>query len=361
MKLLKSELTPPLVAIIFLLGLVSSAWCEGTITLNRVQQRYPWNGCVDIDYTIEGVEYPSDYTLTFTITADVAQEFVASTFLRYAPCDLPMDNGTHRVTWDAPADGAVFLSRSVSVKASLAYQPITEAQADYMIVDLSNGTTSCPVRYARNVDPAAFNLDLYKTDKLVLKRVRKTEGDFFLGLFEFTNGQISHLNPTVAGWKTDPLKAVGVPYTTAQSSILDKLNARTLYKDAAISTFAFSPEAAWEYACRAGTTTAYSFGDDASVLGEYAWYVDTSDQMRHPVGMLKANPWGFYDMHGNVAEWCAELWDPPNTRSRVDRGGRYKSPAANCKSESREGNWAGDITHYGDQIGYRAYIPASVE
>ncbi len=112
-------------------------------------------------------------------------------------------------------------------------------------------------------------------------------------------------------------------------------------------------EAEWEYACRAGTTTAYHFGDDPAQLGEYAWYYENSDEKYHRVGQKKPNPWGLYDMHGNVAEWVLDqyvpdayqqfvgrtvrdpLFVPMTLYPRVVRGGGWDSDAEACRSAAR--------------------------
>jgi formylglycine-generating enzyme required for sulfatase activity len=115
-------------------------------------------------------------------------------------------------------------------------------------------------------------------------------------------------------------------------------------------------EAEWEYAARAGTTTAYSFGDVADDLDRYGWYAENADAETHPVGTKEPNPWGLHDMHGNVAEWTLDefaadryaalapgpqqAWAivnwPQQLYPRVVRGGSWLDEADRCRSAARQ-------------------------
>ena len=97
-------------------------------------------------------------------------------------------------------------------------------------------------------------------------------------------------------------------------------------------------EAEWEYACRAGTTTAYSFGDDPATLGEYAWYGKNSDFKYQKVGKKKPNPWGLHDMHGNVIEWVLDQYDP-NYYSQSPAANPWNKATKPYPHSARGGSW----------------------
>lgn len=137
---------------------------------------------------------------------------------------------------------------------------------------------------------------------------------------------------------------------------MTQLSARTFCNWLSTKTgryYRLPTEAEWEYACRAGTKTAYSFGDDPAKLGDYAWNYDNSGEKYHPVGKKKPNPWGLYDMHGNVAEWVLDqhttdfygsfgaeaavnplAW-PKTEWSRVVRGGSWQDDPELLRSAAR--------------------------
>ncbi|GCA90637.1 formylglycine-generating enzyme family protein [Microcystis aeruginosa] len=134
-------------------------------------------------------------------------------------------------------------------------------------------------------------------------------------------------------------------------------------------TYRLPTEAEWEYACRAGTTTRFYFGDDANQLGDYAWYDGNSQQTIHPVGQKKPNAWGLYDMSGNVWEWCEDnsaynyigaptdgsAWlTDEHDYPRLRGGSWYFSPDS-CRSAYRAYNDRRDVISF---VGFRVVCGA---
>jgi formylglycine-generating enzyme required for sulfatase activity len=135
-------------------------------------------------------------------------------------------------------------------------------------------------------------------------------------------------------------------------------------------------EAEWEYACRAGTQTAYFFGSDASKLGDYAWFDKNSGGHPQPVAQKRPNPWGLYDMVGNVWQWCNDFYKvdyyqespPENPRgpkegeNKVVRGGAWKFSGDNCRSGYRYNEAPGyvDVCFGYDIYGFRCVRSAPV-
>ena len=172
-------------------------------------------------------------------------------------------------------------------------------------------------------------------------RVRITK-PFYLSAHEVTQAQYNRVmgnNPSRSQGPTKPVEMV---------SWNDAVEFCRRLSEQERKEYRLPTEAEWEYACRVGTTTSYSCGDNVSQLGEYAWYSDNSGNTIHAVGEKLPNAWGLYDMHGNVFEWCRDwgkpygsqnvLIDPAGPASgshRVLRGGSFSSLPRLVRSANR--------------------------
>ena len=160
-----------------------------------------------------------------------------------------------------------------------------------------------------------------------------TLSEFWIGKTEITNDQYRHFDSKHQGDANLP--AIDVSWDEAE---------------AACKNFGgrLPTEAEWEYAARAGSKTAWSFGDEEKNLPEYAWYDGNSGDTLHPVAMKKPNAWGLHDMHGNVWEWVAD-WNAPYISGSqtnptgpkagddcVLRGGAFNVPPGGLRSACRD-------------------------
>ena len=333
-----------------------------------VRQIRPWQGLVEIAYDLTADVKPREgrelQTVVVLQDGNGGKTYRTSNFTRKPT----YEKGRHALIWDAAADDVTLQSTNVIFSVS-----IEEIWPSYCVVDLSSGadSESCPTAYLSSEPEDGFNTEEYKTTKLVLKRVdagsfimgydqtdvshRVTlTKPFYMGLFEVTQKQwelVMGSNP--ARYKGDMRPIENVSYNMIRGSsagaqwpasnavdadsFLGRLRARTGV------AFDLPTEAQWEYACRAGTTTVYSYGDSAA--GAYMWYNDNSDSQTHEVGAKLPNPWGFYDLHGNVWEWCLDWYgdllfgvDPNGSSSgssRVERGGSCYNYASICTSSYR--------------------------
>jgi len=183
---------------------------------------------------------------------------------------------------------------------------------------------------------------------------------FYVGVTEVTQAQyeaVMGTNPSNFKDATNPVEMVSCNDAT---EFCKKLPEKTR------QAVRLPTEAEWEYACRAGTATAFSFGDTDSALGDYAWYNANSGGTTHPVGQKKPNAWGLFDMHGNVWEWCADWYgdypggavtDPTGPASggqRVLRGGAWYYSPVHCRAAYRLGGTPGNQPQ---SSGFRVVVP----
>ena len=374
------------------------------------RQRYPWNNLVDIDYTVEGVTNSQCYFIRISAT----DKLRGTTYPVNVP-GISAENGSHHVTWDPVLDGIELNSSNVVCSVVLCKCP-------YVVIDLSDGLAPGEerVKYLPDVPEGGWK-DEHKSTKLVLRRIPRgtfmmgspadepwrhsfenqhkvtLEEEYFMGVFEVTKEQ---WNMVESGWSPAysgefrPMDRVsyeeirgsvlgvrwpGARHVVDEYSFLCPLRART-----GISSMDLPTEAEWEYACRAGTTSAWNSGkgitgmNKCANLEEVGRYQDNRDDSRGggygehtAVGSYAPNAWGLYDMHGNVAEWCLDSWngmddydageatdphgpDSPNA-VRVLRGGHWSSNAEDCRSAARFSTFSSEEGegHYGLRLSCR--------
>lgn len=298
-----------------------------TVSNVKAQQRYPWNGLVDITYTISG----DVATMANPSIAIMAKDnksgctYLASTFEKKPS----LTAGTHVATWNPDADGLKINSTDVAFTVSL-----SDKASLYCLIDISGGSaaTKYPVTYLNEV-PSGGWTESHKKNYIVLRycpagtymmqgqrKVTLTKS-FYMGIFEVTQGQYKNvMGSSSRFWNMTgdyyPMAAAysairganDWPSSTAigANSFVGKLMAKTSPK---LSGIDLPTEAQWEYACRAGTVGELSSGKGLNPVNvkEVAGVLEGSIKT-DVVGSHKANPWGLYDMHGNAPEMCLDFF-----------------------------------------------------
>lgn len=198
---------------------------------------------------------------------------------------------------------------------------------------------------------------------------------FYLGMTEVTQAQWEAVMGT-RPWRGMEYAKDGPDHAATSVSWHDAVKFCAALSKKEGTLYRLPTEAEWEYACRAGTTTTFHFGNDASHLGDYAWFKANAEQAgewyAHPVGRKKPNPFGLYDIHGNVCEWCSDWYDvdyyatspdtdpmgPSNGTFRVFRGMSWRNPAKGCRSAARN---SGDPETGTNLVGFRVVRIATGE
>ena len=231
---------------------------------------------------------------------------------------------------------------------------ITNSTGMKLVLIHAGSFTMCSLGDA--LGPGPDNFDVYHEVAL--------SNSYYIGVYEVTQEQYEN----VTGKNPSKFKAARNPVETVswEDAVLFCKTLSDLPKEkAGERTYRLPTEAEWEYACRATSTTDYSFGDDVESLAEYAWFKETSGGKTHEVGEKKPNRWGLHDMFGNVFEWCEDWYanysavaetDPQGPvvgQKRVIRGGSNIHDSAACRSSSR-GICDPAVRH--DNVGFRVVL-----
>lgn len=298
------------------------------------RQRYPWNGKVDIAFEVVGdpaANVPDGKVAELSVKLTdraTGRTYTAATLTG----DTASTEGAHRLVWDLTAQGIeVYVPDAMF---SVAYEEIPLLPL-YRVIDVSGGSDAAryPVSFLDETPRDGWG-GADKTDWIVLRRIDGTNGVYYAGVFEVTEAQ---WDKVMGGTSTSTKPKAYVSYNTIRgdaatydwptseavdpTSFMGRLRQKT-----GLATLDLPSEAEWEQAARAGVATKWLCGDSETGLGDYAWYSANSGNTTHSVGMLRANAWGLYDVHGNVWEWCLDR----SGGDRVLRGGAYSRDASYC-------------------------------
>ncbi len=376
--------------IIFLVSAIIGFSSDAAITISNVvcQQQYPWNGKVNIEYEVYGGPEDTNIWVSATGHDKASVKEFSINALTGDGIDGPIKSGRHHMIWDAFKDYPILKVENFSITLQGVNSP------RYMVVDLLSGA----ITY-RGTEPSGGWSDEYKTTKMVLRFIqpgtfvmgsptneigrnfngasmKDSEGQhnvtiskpFYIGVFEVTQKQfelITGSNPSSFLGELRPVEYIkyflirgtnkGAHWP--DNNDVDENSFFGILRDKTKKGFDLPTEAQWEYACRAGSTTAWNNGTiitnavsdgNLSKLGRYG-NNGGLDQEHAVVGSYAPNAWGLYDMHGNIYEWCLDWYevdlgnesviDPkgPSTGDlKVARGGCFLGGAHYCRSAARD-------------------------
>lgn len=219
--------------------------------------------------------------------------------------------------------------------------------------------SSVTVSPPTNSPPASLSVVLVPMTNMVLikagsfRRLKRTitiSHDFWLGKYEVTQAEYSGLmgkNPShFKDHPEAPVEKINYYEAMAYCSAVTQRE-RQAGRLPASCEYRLPTEAEWEYACRAGTTNLFSFGDSTAESDQYAWTWENSEGTTHLIGQKRPNPWGLHDMHGNVWEWCLDWFadypavdasdplGPPQGKMKVFRGGGWNNEVQFARSANR--------------------------
>ncbi len=334
----------------------------------HARQRNDAPGLVDIEYTLTGGGDGVYIALTYSTDHGDTWRYITESSHVSGAVGLGIESGRDkRITWDLGSElGHSLCAVMFRVTATLATQTILlPGDVPLVMVRIPAGTY---MRGRYSGEQGSYSSEDPQ------HQVTLTQ-DFYLGKYPLTQapwfavrGSWPGTAPSSSYGVGDDYPAYNVSWDDAQNFIAS-LNAHITSTDQGSASFRLPTEAEWEYACRAGTTTRFYWGDDLddTEIDNYAWYKNNSPNGTKPVGGKLPNPWGLYDMSGNVWEWCQDwygdypagpLTDPTGPTSgsnRVRRGASWINPPGSCRSAFRYGSTPGE---QGNGMGFRLAWPA---